>query len=327
MKFGTLVALAAQGGLLHTANAQSLAYVTELVTECFDPWQTDIEYGTATTDTVSAPYYTGWGPVDYSMPACECGCPTCSHTSVYSTNYPIFCSTGVTDQTYTITETYHGMPTLPTFAEPTECPYGFTTEEVTCTVCGDAPITQTMTYPSGGCPYDTGLQSAYPTLAPTQAPAPTYAASPHGSNDTGASPAGAYPAQNDWSDEGKDTTKTTKTQSVTLSVNGTHPSTAPAQGGSYPSSKPDTGSGSSPAQGGQDSYPSSKPETGSGSSPAQGGQDSYPAAGGSPAAQASQGHSGSSSSPVKVSSASRLGGMLSTVGFVMVLAPVLVAFA
>ncbi|KAF2999974.1 hypothetical protein E8E14_006213 [Neopestalotiopsis sp. 37M] len=297
MKFRTLVALAAQGGFLHTANAQSLAYVTELVTECFDPLQTGIEYGASSTEAAPAPHYTGSGPVDYSMPACECGCSTCSHTSVYSTNYPVFCSTGVTDTTYTITETYHGMSTLPTFAEPTECPYGFTTEEHTCTVCGDAPITKTMTYPSGGCPYDTGLQSAYPTLAPTQ----TGASSPHGSSgNNGSSPAaGGYPAQNEWTgDEDQDTSKITKTQSVTLSVNGTHQSTSPAQGGgSYPAASA-----------------SSKPETGSGSSPAQGGQGSYPAAGSSPAAQASH------SSPVKVSGASRLGGVLSMLGFAMVLA-------
>jgi hypothetical protein len=74
MKFRTLVALAAQGGFLHTANAQSLAYVTELVTECFDPLQTGIEYGASSTEAAPAPHYTGSGPVDYSMPACECGC-------------------------------------------------------------------------------------------------------------------------------------------------------------------------------------------------------------------------------------------------------------
>lgn len=195
------------------------------------------------------------------------------------------------------------MSALPTFAEPTECPYGFTTSEATCTVCGDKPITQTMTYPAGGVPYDTGLQSAYPTLAPTQTgssspEATTKGSSPAGSypaaGGNGSSPVGGYPVDNNWTDD-ENTSKTTKTQSVTLSVNGTHQQTSPAQG-SYPSSKPDSGS--------------------------------YPAAGGSPAAQNSQGAQAAgthpTTTPVHVSGASRLG---SALGFVAVLAPVVAALA
>lgn len=79
MKFRTLVALAAQSGLLHTGNAQSLQYVTELVTECFDPWQTDLEYTASATDawSGSAPQHTS-GTVEYQMPECTCGC-VCGH--------------------------------------------------------------------------------------------------------------------------------------------------------------------------------------------------------------------------------------------------------
>ncbi|KAH9907565.1 hypothetical protein F4778DRAFT_546075 [Xylariomycetidae sp. FL2044] len=98
------------------------------------------------------------GTITYSMPPCvSCNCPTCTLTSVYTTTYSRFCPSGLTDQAYTITETYVGMSSLPGFAEPTRVPFGFTTGVATCDYCGTTGrggetdggiIVATLTYPS-----------------------------------------------------------------------------------------------------------------------------------------------------------------------------------
>ena len=64
---------------------------------------------------------------------------------------------------YTITEVYSGMSAAPTLADRPHCPPGFTTGVETCTVCGDTPITATMTYPAGGSPYVPGMAVATAT--------------------------------------------------------------------------------------------------------------------------------------------------------------------
>jgi hypothetical protein len=170
MKNHPLIMLATLGTRFHFGDAQALSYVTDVVTECDNPTETEmpLALGTAAAQLPN-------GGVAYSMPACECGCHTCTLTSVYTTAFPIFCSTGLSPQPYTITETYVGMSTLPTFGEPTSAPYGFTVAEETCTMCGGEPLATAMTYPYGGTPYDAGLQSL---LSSPDDPVATGSASP-----------------------------------------------------------------------------------------------------------------------------------------------------
>ncbi|RKL47181.1 hypothetical protein BFJ72_g2172 [Fusarium proliferatum] len=87
--------------------------------------------------------------VEVQAPDCHCGCPTCVHTLEYTTNYPAFCSTGLFEQEYVITETYSGMEAKPTKNEH-DLPYGFTCEVQTCTTCGPEPVTATITHPVSG---------------------------------------------------------------------------------------------------------------------------------------------------------------------------------
>ncbi|KAF5634936.1 hypothetical protein F25303_8649 [Fusarium sp. NRRL 25303] len=87
--------------------------------------------------------------VEVQAPDCHCGCPTCVHTLEYTTRYPAFCSTGLFEQEYVITETYSGMEAKPTKNEH-DLPYGFTCEVQTCTTCGPEPVTATITHPVSG---------------------------------------------------------------------------------------------------------------------------------------------------------------------------------
>ncbi|CCT68943.1 uncharacterized protein FFUJ_07770 [Fusarium fujikuroi IMI 58289] len=87
--------------------------------------------------------------VEVQAPDCHCGCPTCVHTLEYTTKYPAFCSTGLFEQEYVITETYSGMEAKPTKNEH-DLPYGFTCEVQTCTTCGPEPVTATITHPVSG---------------------------------------------------------------------------------------------------------------------------------------------------------------------------------
>ena len=65
-------------------------------------------------------------------------------TTTYETVYSIFCPTGLTDQTYTLTQTYAQKPTN-SDAVPTGLPSGFTVTVTACTHCGPTPITATLT--------------------------------------------------------------------------------------------------------------------------------------------------------------------------------------
>ncbi|RBR07275.1 uncharacterized protein FIESC28_10774 [Fusarium coffeatum] len=87
--------------------------------------------------------------VDVQAPDCDCGCPTCVHTLEYTTKYPAFCSTGLFEQEYVITETYSGMEAKPT-KNKHDLPHGFTCEVQTCTTCGPEPVTATITHPVAG---------------------------------------------------------------------------------------------------------------------------------------------------------------------------------
>ena len=107
--------------------------------------------------------------VSCDMPGCPvCDCAECVQTSIYITVFQVFCTEGIMDQAYTVTEVYKGMSSLPSFAEPTEVPYGFTACLETCTVCGPTPITATMTYPTAGAPFATDM----PVPAGWQPPPP-----------------------------------------------------------------------------------------------------------------------------------------------------------
>src|SRR3569833_86193 len=142
--------------IISAASAQQLSYSTSLVTESFSS-------STSAPAPAQMVVVTGSGSqVGVTMPACPgCDCATCVHTSTFVTNFAVFCPHGTTNQPYTVTEVYRGMSSYPSMANPTSVPYGFTTALETCTVCGETPITATMTYPSGGVPYVSGM--AIPT--------------------------------------------------------------------------------------------------------------------------------------------------------------------
>ncbi|KAH7027977.1 uncharacterized protein B0I36DRAFT_365106 [Microdochium trichocladiopsis] len=112
------------------------------------------------------------GHVSYTMPECiSCGCDTCTATSTFVTSYPAFCpgqksgfgsdKPGFTEQTYTVTETYVGVSSVPQFASATDVPFGFTISVATCTACshaanqgGNGPVViETMTYPQDSTPF------------------------------------------------------------------------------------------------------------------------------------------------------------------------------
>ncbi|CVL03947.1 uncharacterized protein FPRN_11995 [Fusarium proliferatum] len=160
-----LLALAAVGRA--TSNAVQYVLATATITQCaflevltrifniklLDP-----------TCIIQYPEIIG-GPiiVEVEAPECDCGCKTCINTIEYTTYFPAFCSTGLYEQDYVITETYKGMEAQPTM-ESQSIPFGFTCNVQTCTVCGPEPITATITYSVNGNPYING--GARPTLMP-----------------------------------------------------------------------------------------------------------------------------------------------------------------
>ncbi|RSM15232.1 hypothetical protein CEP52_000825 [Fusarium oligoseptatum] len=114
-----------------TVVAQRYTYTTQTMTECFSSTQAD--FGPASPTQGPDKYWT------VEMPEChDCNCPDCAYTHTYTT---------------TLDEIYRGMSTMPADATPTAMPYGFTSAVETCNICGDEPITATMTYPRGGSPY------------------------------------------------------------------------------------------------------------------------------------------------------------------------------
>lgn len=153
-------------------NAQVLSYMTAVVTECVEVPE---DGHTSKAQTSSAAQLSP-ETVTYSMPRCDaCDCSTCTTTSTFTTTFPVFCPTGLSDQPYTVIETYVGMSSLPSFAASTPIPYGFSITTATCTICGRAPLVATLTYPSGGTPYATGVSSG--VWSPNQVPfsdAPRY---------------------------------------------------------------------------------------------------------------------------------------------------------
>lgn len=140
-----LAFLAATTGIL--AQSTSTSTVEVWLETC-----TETDYGTQTiTQTI----------IQTTCPSDDCADATSSmgpvHTTVYTTLYDIICSTGLTQATYTVTETCTGeTPVWPT-PDPTYVPPGFTTMETVCEPCHhstatEGPPTVTLTVPcDGGC--------------------------------------------------------------------------------------------------------------------------------------------------------------------------------
>ncbi|KAL4723165.1 hypothetical protein ACLX1H_009655 [Fusarium chlamydosporum] len=136
-------------------SAQRYTYTTRTMTECFSTTQSS--FGPAEPTQGQDNYYT----VD--MPECEdCGCTDCAYTNTYTTTLDVFAPSGIAQFPYSVKEIYRGMSAMPADATPTAVPYGFTTGVETCSICGDEPVTATMTYPRGGSPYREDIPTATP---------------------------------------------------------------------------------------------------------------------------------------------------------------------
>lgn len=142
-----------------------LTYATATITQCFTQGGLAVPTVTVVAPSciIKPPAVTG-GPiiVEVQAPDCDCGCPTCVQTLEYTTRYPAFCSTGLYDQEYVITETYKGMEAKPTMDH--DLPFGFTYDVQTCTTCGPEAVTATITYPVSDRPYINHV--TYPTEKP-----------------------------------------------------------------------------------------------------------------------------------------------------------------
>jgi hypothetical protein len=141
------------------------------------------------TDTITSTV------VETTCPLCT-NSPTSSggsmvHTTVYTTVYQTLCSTGLTDQTYTVTETCTGAtPTWPSSMGPSYVPPGFTQTVTVCTVCNNqgSPTTVTMTV----CTVCNGGGGSSPTITssgsllppPTSGPSNTGAGGLHSGTTT-----------------------------------------------------------------------------------------------------------------------------------------------
>ncbi|KAJ6782690.1 hypothetical protein PWT90_02452 [Aphanocladium album] len=80
-------------------------------------------------------------------------CPLCTCKAIYTKTYTtvngVFCPTSNTNVTYTVKEPYPGHSIEPVFKTSTGVPHGFTTTVATCYAFCPAPITETLTLPSG----------------------------------------------------------------------------------------------------------------------------------------------------------------------------------
>ncbi|KAK2041834.1 hypothetical protein LZ31DRAFT_543737, partial [Colletotrichum somersetense] len=133
-----------------TAQQIVLAVRTATVTQCVTTTGGAVPTCASCTPapTVQFPTVSG-GPIRVQIKAPECrrcGCDTCIQIVKFTTEYDAFCPTGITQQTYECTETYKGMPAVPTFLSA-ELPLGFTRDVQICYTCGLTPITATITRP------------------------------------------------------------------------------------------------------------------------------------------------------------------------------------
>ncbi|KAF4450846.1 hypothetical protein F53441_6069 [Fusarium austroafricanum] len=136
--------------------AQRYTYTTRTMTECFSTTQTS--FGPAEPTQGEDKYWT------VEMPECQdCLCTDCAYTNTYTTTLDVLSPTGIAKFPYQVKEIYRGMSAMPADATSTAVPYGFTSGVETCSICGDEPVTGTMTYPRGGSPYQESVPTA--TLA------------------------------------------------------------------------------------------------------------------------------------------------------------------
>ncbi|KAL9096009.1 MAG: hypothetical protein Q9165_001531 [Trypethelium subeluteriae] len=104
-----------------------------------------------------------------SCPLCEnagsTGTPAGPHTTVYTTVFSALCPTGLTESTYTVTESC--TEATPTWSSgPGHIPQGFTTTVTKCTVCAEKPTDVTITVPCTNTPEATPAGSAPPGSVP-----------------------------------------------------------------------------------------------------------------------------------------------------------------
>ncbi|KAI9681555.1 MAG: hypothetical protein M1829_000752 [Trizodia sp. TS-e1964] len=160
--------------------AQSI-YTESFTTEYYDD---------CATTTTATPYPTPAPDIILHETLTQTYCPDCHHsgyTIVYETAYEVFCPTGLSSKTYTITST--GSDSAPVATRPAGyIPEGFTVTVTRCTVCGPQPIIATLTVP---CPTNTTILSTpvHPTLtyvttpsAPLATNAAAVTAGPSGSS-------------------------------------------------------------------------------------------------------------------------------------------------
>ncbi|KAK0104884.1 hypothetical protein ONS95_005150 [Cadophora gregata] len=122
-------------------------------------------------------------PVTIVVPQTSTYCPVCDvaktqggvYTTTYATVYPSICDTGLTEATYTVTQTCTGLTPI----NPAVVPPQFTAVTTVCTPCAGKPtLTITQPYPAvptgvqgpGGAAYTTNTAigvPAGPTAAPT----------------------------------------------------------------------------------------------------------------------------------------------------------------
>ncbi|CEJ91761.1 hypothetical protein VHEMI07452 [[Torrubiella] hemipterigena] len=149
-RFIALVAIQALSQAMLTSADKCMSYSVATITDC-SPVTTSASVPAVPTETKT---------VTVTMPnchVCECkreGGKDCVFTKTYTTEYEAVCPTGVITKTYTVEEIYPGVTEKPHIVTTTEgCPPGFTSDVVTCNTCGPAAITKTVTYPSGGSPW------------------------------------------------------------------------------------------------------------------------------------------------------------------------------
>ncbi|QIW96513.1 hypothetical protein AMS68_002031 [Peltaster fructicola] len=109
--------------------------------------------------------------------------PTGAYTTIYQTTYLEFCPTGLQPKTYTVTESCSAGQST---ARPAGyVPQGFTTTVTECHVCGNTPITATLTIPCSSCTHSGHAQPTLPSDSGNTNPIPGHDSS---STTQGASP-------------------------------------------------------------------------------------------------------------------------------------------
>lgn len=118
-------------------------------------WATDTDTCKPTTTYLQAqPTY---------KPFTSTHCPECEYvTTTYETVLPTLCSTGLGEETYTVTQTCPNGASIP---YSTGNPPGFTSEVVVCQKCGATPITATVTKPTPL--HTTVYETAFAEFCPT----------------------------------------------------------------------------------------------------------------------------------------------------------------